>query len=40
VGGLLRTLDAVTDDEENIPTGKQARVSQILDNNTLLVTTK
>jgi hypothetical protein len=40
VGGLLRTLDAVTDDEENIPTGKQARVSQILDNNTLLVTTE
>ena len=40
VGGLLRTLDAVTDDEEKIPTGKQARVSQVLDNNTLLVTTK
>ena len=40
VGGLLRTLDAVTDDEEDIPTGKQARVAQILDNNTLLVTTK
>jgi hypothetical protein len=40
VGGLLRTLDAVTDDEENIPTGKQARVAQVLDNNTLLVTTK
>ena len=40
VGGLLRTLDAVTDDEENIPTGKQARVSQVLDNNILLVTSK
>jgi hypothetical protein len=40
VGGLLRTLDAVTDEEENIPTGKQARVSQVLDNNILLVTSK
>lgn len=40
VGGLLRTLDAVTDDDENISTGKQARVSAILDNNTLLVTSK
>lgn len=38
VGGLLRTLDAVTDDEDGIPTGKQAKVSAILDNNILLVT--
>lgn len=38
VGGLLRTLDAITDDEENISTGKQAKVSAILDNNVLLVT--
>lgn len=40
VGGMLRTLDAVTDDEENIPTGKHARVSSILDNNILVVTGK
>jgi hypothetical protein len=40
VGGLLRTLDAVTDDDENISTGKQAKVSAILDNNILLVTSK
>lgn len=40
VGGLLRTLDAVTDDDENIPTGKQAKVAQVLDNNILLVTSK
>ena len=40
IGGLLRTLDAVTDDDDNIPTGKQARVAQVLDNNTLLVTSK
>ncbi len=38
VGGLLRTLDAMTDDEENISTGKQAKVSALLDNNILLVT--
>jgi hypothetical protein len=37
VGGLLRTLDAMTDDEEGIPTGKQAKVSAVLDNNILLV---
>lgn len=40
VGGLLRTLDAVTDDEEGISTGKMARVAGILDNNVLLVTAK
>ena len=40
VGGLLRTLDAMTDDDENITTGRQAKVSAILDNNILLVTSK
>ena len=40
VGGLLRTLDAVTDDDQNISTGRQAKVSAILDNNILLVTSK
>ena len=40
VGGLLKVLDAVTDDETSIPTGKQARVEQVLDNNILLVTSK
>ena len=40
VGGLLRTLDAVTDDNEAIQTGKQARVSGVLDNNILIVTSK
>ena len=40
VGGLIRTLDAMTDDEENISTGRQAKVSAILDNNILLVTSK
>jgi uncharacterized membrane protein len=40
VGGMLRTLDAVTDDEEAIPTGRHARVASILDNNLLLVTSK
>jgi len=40
VGGLLRTLDAMTDDEENISTGRQAKVAAILDNNILLVTSK
>jgi hypothetical protein len=40
VGGLLRTLDAMTDDDENIATGRQAKVSAILDNNILLVTSK
>jgi hypothetical protein len=38
LGGLLSTLDAVTDDEESISTGRQAKVSAILDNNILLVT--
>lgn len=37
VGGLLRTLDAVTDDDAQIATGSHARVAAILDNNVLLV---
>ena len=40
IGGLLRTLDAVTDDGESIATGKQARVSGVQDNNVLVVTSK
>lgn len=40
VGGLLRTLDAVTDDEQTIPTGKQARVSGVLNENVLIITSK
>ncbi len=40
LGGLLRTLDAMTDDDEPIQTGKQAKVSNILNNNILLVTSK
>lgn len=39
VGGMLRTLDAVTDDETDIPTGRNAKVSAVLDNNILLVST-
>lgn len=40
VGGMLRTLDAVTDEEVDIPTGKHARVTNILDNNILVVASK
>ena len=40
LGGLLRTLDAMTDDDEPIQTGKHAKVSGILNNNILLVTSK
>ncbi len=40
LGGLLRTLDAMTDDDEPIQTGKHAKVSAILNNNILLVTSK
>ena len=35
----LRTLDAVTDDEDDIPTGKMITVKDVL-NNTLIVTAK
>jgi hypothetical protein len=40
LGGLLRTLDAMTDDDEPIHTGEHAKVSAILSNNILLVTSK
>ena len=40
VGGMLRTLDAVTDEEVDIPTGRHARVTNILDNNILVVASK
>jgi hypothetical protein len=40
VMGALRTLDAVTDDSQDIPTGKIISVSNILSNNILLVTSK
>jgi membrane protein implicated in regulation of membrane protease activity len=39
VQGALRTLDAITDDEIDIKTGKVVRVSDVIDNNLLLVTT-
>ena len=40
VGGMLRTLDAVTDEEVDIPTGRHARVTNILHNNILVVASK
>jgi len=40
VGGSLRTLDAMTDDEEPLPTGQLARVTQIVNDNILLVSSK
>ena len=40
VQGALRTLDALTDDEEDIPTGKMIRVIDIVNDNVLLVTVK
>jgi hypothetical protein len=36
----LRTLEAVTDDEKDIPTGALVRVIAILNENLLLVTAK
>jgi hypothetical protein len=38
--GSLRTLDALTDDEQDIQTGKMVTVSKIVNNNVLLVTSK
>lgn len=38
VSGALRTLDALTDDESDILTGKIVKVSNIVNDNTLLVT--
>jgi hypothetical protein len=40
VMGALRTLDALTDDDADILTGKIVRVSNIVNDNTLLVTSK
>jgi hypothetical protein len=38
VQGVLRTLDAVTDDEKDIPTGKLIKVMKVAGNNLLVVT--
>jgi hypothetical protein len=38
VSGALRTLDALTDDDADIQTGKIVKVSQIVNDNILLVT--
>jgi len=40
VMGALRTLDALTDDDSDIQTGKIVRVSNIVNDNILLVTSK
>ncbi len=40
VQGSVRTLDALTDDEEDIATGKVITVSNIINDNILLVTAK
>jgi hypothetical protein len=40
VTGSLRTLDAMTDDPEPLPTGKLAHVIKVLNDNILLVTLK
>lgn len=40
VTGSLRTLDALTDDDSDIPSGKIITVSQIINDNILLVTAK
>lgn len=40
VSGAVRTLDAMTDDDHDIQTGKVVRVSDILNGTTLLVTSK
>lgn len=40
VMGALRTLDAITDDEQDIASGRIVSVSQIVNNDLLLVTTK
>jgi hypothetical protein len=38
VQGSLRTLEAVTDDEKDIPTGKLIKVMKVVSNNLLVVT--
>jgi membrane protein implicated in regulation of membrane protease activity len=40
VMGALRTLDAITDDGQDLPTGKIISVSNIVNDNLLLVTSK
>lgn len=40
VSGALRTLDAMTDDEDPIASGQLAKVVQIINDNILLVTSK
>jgi hypothetical protein len=40
VQGSLRTLDAITDDEQDIPTGKMITVKDVINSNILLVTAK
>ena len=40
VMGVLRTLDALTDDESDIQTGKIVRVASIVNENLLLVTSR
>lgn len=40
VMGAIRTLDALTDDDSDIQTGKIVRVSNIVNDNILLVTSK
>ena len=40
VQGVLRTLDAITDDEKDLPNGKTIVVMRVLNDNTLLVTEK
>jgi hypothetical protein len=38
VQGSLRTLDAMTDDEHDIPNGRLIRVKEVINNNILIVT--
>jgi hypothetical protein len=40
VSGTLRTLDAMTDDDQPLPSGQLARVVEIVNENILLVTSK
>lgn len=40
ISGSIRTLDALTDDPQDIPTGKIVTVSNIVSSNILLVTSK
>ncbi|HEY0653381.1 MAG TPA: hypothetical protein VGD65_09645 [Chryseosolibacter sp.] len=40
VQGAVRTLDAMTDDDQDIPTGKIIKVKEIVNQNILLVTSR